>query len=423
MTIFTRRGALGLALSGVAAALVNGNHRAFAQVDASPLPIPDLIEPDDQGRILLELMKGKHAFSLDAGPVGTWGISGSYLGPVVRVRNGASVRMEVANRLDEASLLRVINVPARGVGDRTVQRLRQFAREMGLTAWDAAEAVAQGRTDTGVSGRSASGVREFVIAINGVRNRPNVHLSTVLELVLEATGYVEYLKTNDPETADERLESIDQLRAVMVQYDEMMGVAAELAAFLNDVALVADVDEVEGGASAVTLITLHNAKGLEYPVVFMVGMEEGVLPHIRSFDDPKQMEEERRLAYVGITRAGDLLYLTRAYRRYAMGNSSMNPASRFLGDIPRDLVRPWGSTTSGGGSRSYADTVALSPPAEPFAAAAAEFEPGTRIRHAKFGEGVVTAATVNGGDVEYHVEFDDLGAKRLLGSYARLVPV
>lgn len=329
----------------------------------------------------------------------------------------------VHNRLDEASLLRVINVPGRGVGDRTVQRLREFAREMGLTAWDAAEAVAHGRGDTGVGGRSASGVREFVIAINGVRNRPNLHLATLLELVLEATGYVEYLKTSDPETAEERLESIDQLRAVMVQYDEMMGVDAELSAFLNDVALVADVDEVEGGASAVTLITLHNAKGLEYPVVFIVGMEEGVLPHIRSFDDPKQMEEERRLAYVGITRAGDLLYLTRAYRRYAMGNSSMNPASRFLADLPKELVRPWGSTTSAGGSRSYAETVALAPPAEDFVAAEAEFAPGTRIRHARFGEGVVTGATVNGGDVEYQVVFDDAGPKRLLGSYARLVPV
>jgi DNA helicase II / ATP-dependent DNA helicase PcrA len=327
----------------------------------------------------------------------------------------------IHNPADEASLARVINVPARGVGARTIERIRDFATANSTSVWDACEAVARGRTDTGVGGRSASGVREFVLALNGLRAKQELHLVSLLDALLDATGYAGFLK-EDPETAEDRIESVDQLRGVMVQYDELMGREAELAAFLNDVALVADVDEVEGGANAVTLITLHNAKGLEYPVVFMVGMEEGVLPHIRSFDDPRQMEEERRLTYVGITRAEDLLYMTRAYRRYAMGNSSMNPASRFLADLPKEVVRPWGSTTSASGSRTYADAVALAPPAEEFAAKDPEFEPGTRVRHARFGAGVVTGATVNGGDVEYQVVFDEVGSKRLLASYARLVP-
>jgi DNA helicase-2/ATP-dependent DNA helicase PcrA len=330
----------------------------------------------------------------------------------------------IHNRLDEASLFRVINVPQRGVGDRTVARIREYAREMGIAAWDACEAVARGRDGTGVGGRSASGVRQFVAVVNGVREKQELQLATLLDTLLDATGYAVHLREQDPETAEDRLESIDQLRGVMAQYDEMMGQDRELAAFLNDVALVADVDEVEGGASAVTLITLHNAKGLEFPVVFMVGMEEGVLPHMRSFDDPRQMEEERRLAYVGITRAEDLLYLTRAYRRFTFGTSLSNPASRFLADIPKDVVRPWGATPGSGSPRpaGYAQAVAIAPPAEEFRPAEAEFEAGQRVRHAKFGNGVVLGATVNGGDVEYQVAFDEAGTKRLLASYARLVP-
>jgi DNA helicase-2/ATP-dependent DNA helicase PcrA len=212
------------------------------------------------------------------------------------------------------------------------------------------------------------------------------------------------------------------LRAVLVQYEETSAGEPDLAQFLHDVALVSDVDELESDEGAVTLITLHAAKGLEFPVVFMAGMEEGVLPHIRSFDDPRAMEEERRLAYVGITRAADLLYLTRAYRRFGNGTTHMNPASRFLADIPRDLARPWGAS---GRSRSYVET-ALAEPSESALEPAAEaaLQPGTRVLHPRFGPGMVISASKNGGDVEYQVAFDDdaHGTKRLLQTYARLVP-
>ena len=204
----------------------------------------------------------------------------------------------VHNRLDEASLLRVINVPTRGIGERTVQRLRQYGAELGLTTWDAAEAVAQGRPGTGVAGRAASAVRDFVAAINRLRDqRAQLQLGELLDAVLADTGYGRALREDEPDGGD-RLENVDQLRAVMSQYEEVNPDSPDLATFLQDVALVADVDEMRDEVDALTLITLHAAKGLEFPVVFLIGLEEGVLPHIRSFDDPLQMEEERRLAYV-----------------------------------------------------------------------------------------------------------------------------
>jgi len=327
----------------------------------------------------------------------------------------------VHNRLDEASLLRVINVPARGVGDRTVDRLRAHARESALAPWDACEAVARGQPLAGVTGRPAAGLRELVLAVNGLREKRQLPLTALFDALLDATGYVRYLKDSE-EDPEDRLENLLELRSVMGQYDvsggEAEGEGDTLSRFLQDVALVADVDELEAGATAVSLMTLHTAKGLEWPVVFIVGMEEGVLPHIRSFDDPRQMEEERRLAYVGITRARDLLYLTRSFRRSLMGATMSNPASRFLADIPRELTRPWGSTAS----RTYLEA-ASAPPVDDHLEEAedAEFDSGDEVRHQKFGVGKVVSARKNGGDVEYQVAFPEAGVKRLLQSYAKLV--
>ena len=205
----------------------------------------------------------------------------------------------------------------------------------------------------------------------------------------------------------------------MTEYEEIAGEDENgLAPFLRDVALVADVDEMKAEVDAVTLITLHTAKGLEFPVVFLSGMEEGILPHIRSFDDPRQMEEERRLAYVGITRAMDLLYLSRAYRRFVFGNQSANPPSRFLADIPKPLTRPYGSTP-----RSYMEAATAEP--EPELGGNAEgalWTAGDRVSHPKFGAGTVVSSQPNGGDIELVVTFESAGVRRLLQSYAKLVP-
>jgi len=324
----------------------------------------------------------------------------------------------VQNPLDEASLLRVINVPQRGIGTRTVDRLRDQAARTGTTIWSVAEALARGNGVEGVTGRSASAVWGFVHAIERMRAlaASGAPLTDLFDAVLGHTDYLKYLRDGDD--ADDRIANVEELRRVIGEYEDVGGEDRDLAVFLQDVALVSDVDELREGAPAVTLITLHAAKGLEFPVVFMVAMEEGVLPHIRSFDDPRQMEEERRLAYVGITRAEDQLYLTRAFRRYTMGGSASNPESRFLRDLPPGVSRPWGSTTR----QTYAEAVSATPIPEGPPPAHAVFEKGALVLHQRFGRGQVVAAVENGGDVEYTVDFETAGTKRLLQSYAKLVP-
>lgn len=320
------------------------------------------------------------------------------------------------NPRDEASLLRVINVPGRGIGDKTVDRLDEFARENGVTLWDACEGVAGG-LGAAITGRSAAAVAGFVHIINRLQADAGRPLPDLLDQVLTLTGYARYLQDGG-EDAEDRIENVLELRSLMSEYEEVGGEQGDLAAFLQDVALVADVDELREGTPAITLITLHAAKGLEYPVVFLIGLEEGVLPHIRSFDDPRQMEEERRLCYVGMTRAMDLLYLSRSYRRFSFGQQAANPPSRFLNDVPAHTKRPYGSTP-----RSYAEAAAAPSmfenvePAEDSMWAA-----GDRVAHPKFGPGVIVSAQKNGSDIEYVVAFESAGTRRLLQSYAKLVP-
>ena len=321
------------------------------------------------------------------------------------------------NPNDEASLLRVINVPGRGIGDRTIERLEEFARENDVTLWDACEGVAGGLGATGITGRSAAAVAGFVHIINRLQADSGRDLPQLLDQVLTLTGYAKYLQDGN-EDAEDRIENILELRSLMSEYEEVGGELGDLAAFLQDVALVADVDELREGTPAVTLITLHAAKGLEFPVVFLIGLEEGVLPHIRSFDDPRQMEEERRLCYVGITRAMDLLYLSRSYRRFSFGQTAANPPSRFLADIPAHTKRPYGSTP-----RTYAEAAAAPSLFENIEAAEdSMWQSGDAVAHPKFGPGVIVSAQKNGGDIEYVVAFESAGTRRLLQSYAKLVP-
>ncbi len=270
----------------------------------------------------------------------------------------------------------------------------------------------------GVTGRSASAVMSFVNLIEALQAQRTLPLPDMLDQVLSLTGYAKYLQDGD-ESSEERIENVLELRSVMTEYEEAAGEGGDLATFLQDVALVADVDELREGSSAVTLITLHAAKGLEFPVVFLVGLEEGVLPHIRSFDDPGEMEEERRLCYVGITRAMDLLYLTRSYRRFSFGAQSANPPSRFLSDIPTHLKRPFVSTP-----RTYVEAASAPPlfEADETSPAEAQWATGDRVVHPKFGAGTVVSSHTNGGDVEVVVAFESAGVRRLLQSYAKLVP-
>ncbi len=241
-------------------------------------------------------------------------------------------------------------------------------------------------------------------------------LVELFDRVVEASGYKQYLA--GMLDGDERWENILELRGVAQDYKDMAP-GEGLAAFLEGVALVSDVDSLEEKPDSVTLITLHQAKGLEFPVVFIVGMEEGILPHIKSFDDPAQLEEERRLCYVGITRAKRRIYLVHAFRRHLMGSSMVAGPSRFLQDIPARLVRSTSAWESE--ERRPADIASSARPQ--IEVELPVFKAGDHVRHGQFGEGVVVSYQRVRNDVEVTVAFDGAGVKRFLLSFAKLEKV
>ncbi len=329
----------------------------------------------------------------------------------------------VHNPYDSVSLRRVINVPKRGIGQKTVDGLMIWAQQLGMPPYTALQLLAHPPEEgfRGVEPPFASGARRTLVAflimldelIEVGKGSDVVHL---ISMVAERTGYKDYLLESD-DRGEDRWENIMELRSVAAEYRGLEP-DESLTALLDGVALVSDTDELDGKANAVTLITLHQAKGLEYPVVFLVGMEEGLLPHRRSIDDPDQMEEERRLCYVGMTRAKERLYLLRAFRRNMMGASNVNPASRFLEAIPQGLTANFSKTPKGYQTR--ADDLWWSPP-QPRAYAGPEYSAGDRVKHGAFGEGIVVSCGESGDEQVVTVAFKGAhGIKKLLLSYAPL---
>jgi DNA helicase-2/ATP-dependent DNA helicase PcrA len=333
----------------------------------------------------------------------------------------------IQNPNDSISLLRIINVPQRGIGDQTQAKLTAWARSAGLSIFETLrlmvpspekEEKAQPPFSPHIS---RTLVAFFHMMGELVAQAAQVNLVELLDLVIARAGYKQHL-VSEPQ-GEERWETVMELRTVAEQHRDLPPPEG-LAAFLEGVALVSDVDSFDESVPAVTLITLHQAKGLEFPVVFMVGMEEGLLPHFRSMDDPAQMEEERRLAYVGITRAKKRVYLVRAFRRTLMGRSMAAPPSRFLNDIPSYLVSTtswWqgGPTTEGRIAEAvYSWNKPTASPAQT-GPATTEFKAGEHVRHAQFGNGVVVSTRPLNGDSEVVVAFNG-GVKKLLLSFARL---
>ena len=336
------------------------------------------------------------------------------------------------NPADDVSLERILNVPPRGIGQRTVDELTRWSRTLGIPMRRAVEILAEDpEVETPIPRAGKASLSRLGAALKELQQAVNeLEAAELLDLVLQRTGYRDYILSDDDQGED-RWDNIRELRTVAADF---AGVPPPdgLAAFLEQVALVSDADNADN-VDGVTLITLHQAKGLEFPAVFIVGMEEGMLPHIRSFDDPGEMEEERRLCYVGMTRAKVRLYLTRAFRRRVMGNSLPGIPSRFLNDIPRELITsPEGEragrqetrASTRTGSRALAGSFALreieggtgdaAPVGPP------PFDPGDRVSHAAFGEGVVVNCKATKDDYEVTVAFDGSGVKRLLHSLAKL---
>ena len=285
------------------------------------------------------------------------------------VKDVAAYLRLLANPNDDVSLLRVVNLPPRGIGRRTLDELTRLARDRDASMFDAILAISPSANLGGplVAGpftpRAARALGDFRQLIEGLRaDAAQIGLVDLIENVLEKSGYRKHLAERD-ERADERLDNINEFKAAAKDFSEMEAPEA-LNAFLESVSLVRDIDSMEETRDTLTLITLHQAKGLEYSVVFMAGMEDGLLPHSRSMDEESGLEEERRLCYVGMTRAKDRLYLTRAFRRGFRGGMGPNLPSRFLLDIPNELVAGKGQT-SGDAPRNGAAYGVDAPPARP----------------------------------------------------------
>ena len=339
-----------------------------------------------------------------------------------------------ANPHDDVSLNRVINRPTRGIGQRTLDELMRLARDAGTSMYTAIEGLATSGDGAGIESvalapRAIRALTDFKSLIDGLASESErLSLIELMELAVERTGYRRHLLEDD-ERGEERIENIQEYVNSAGDFADLEGRDA-LNAFLEKVSLVSDVDELEEKAELVTLITLHQAKGLEYPVVFMVGMEEKLLPHSRSIEDPSEMEEERRLCYVGLTRAKERIYLLRAFRRGLWGRSEPTLPSRFLNDIPKDLI----ISPVRGNSRSAASpAVRLGPARTRFANGERAPTPpvdsnslrtGDKVRHASFGEGIVMSSSRSGADTELTVAFKEgHGVKRLLRSFAPLEKV
>ncbi len=332
----------------------------------------------------------------------------------------------IQNPNDDVSLLRILNVPARGIGDTTQNKLTAWARSAGSPLLETLRKVGPpagngNPTAPQFSPAITRTLSAFVQMIDEfIARSKQANLVELLDLVIERTKYRAYLAA-EPQ-GDERWETVLELRTVAEPHRDTPPPDG-LAAFLEGVALISDVDGYDEAMSAVTLITLHQAKGLEFPVVFIVGMEEGLLPHFRSLDDPTQMEEERRLAYVGITRAKQKVYLVRAFRRNLMGRSNASAPSRFLNDIPSYLVnnKSWWQGAASTEVRIQEAVFSWNKPAEAPApqGPVVEFKAGEHVRHEQFGSGVVVSSRAVNGDRELTIAFNG-SIKKLLLSFARL---
>ena len=346
----------------------------------------------------------------------------------------------VDNGQDDLSVRRIINVPKRGIGLTSINRVQEYAVRHEVGFYEALRAV-----DLIPNiGRGASKLESFVALIEHFKtDAQEMSISRLMKEIIEETGYVESLEAEDSEEAEARIENIDELMSKIVAYEdtcEEMNEPPTLSGFLEEVALVADIDSLDENSDYVVLMTLHSAKGLEFPHVYLAGLEDGIFPSYMTItaDDPEEVEEERRLCYVGITRAEKALTLTCARRRMIRGETQYNKMSRFLKEIPMELLSTGAvfekekeepaKQAAYMQARQAFRTKAFTAPksARQFGAPAGDgpgYGVGDRVRHMKFGEGTVTAIVEGGRDYEVTVDFDGPGTKKMFATFARLQKV
>jgi DNA helicase-2/ATP-dependent DNA helicase PcrA len=336
----------------------------------------------------------------------------------MEIKNMIAYLRVIFNPGDEVSLLRIINVPGRGIGAATVAKLRAFAGKRGCILYDALlEPEAAGLT-----GRLAGKIRELRGLLDGLRSGMGAWpLADLLERIMDDTGFAAELKAENSVQAQGRLDNLREMLTVARDFAKEED--ASLETFLQHIALVSDIDEAKNNEDAVTLMTLHSAKGLEYPVVFMPGMEEGIFPHERSLRNESAIEEERRLCYVGITRARRLLFVSGTDSRSIYGRTVSYRPSRFLLEIPKQLLDVCEGAKAflpPAPAQRAAPCNSLPPPAPPRAAGGAVFAAGDKVSHPRFGLGTVVSSIERDGFQEVAAAFPGQGIKRLNTKYAPL---
>ena len=357
----------------------------------------------------------------------------------------------IDNGRDDLAVKRIINIPKRGIGASTIAKVQDYADLHEISFYDAlrqADEIAE-------LGRSAVKLKPFVNMIQGFRSKLEYYgLEDLIKDIIETTGYVQELEAADEEDAQNRIENIDELISKIVSFEETHD-QPTLGEFLEEVALVADIDHVENGSNRVLLMTLHSAKGLEFPHVYLAGMEDGIFPSYMTIasDDPDEIEEERRLAYVGITRAKDDLTLTYARMRMVRGETQMNAVSRFVKEIPQELMdnrppvskfrieeeqpsvsRPRAILTPkrtaaenkpfiAGGGLGALSAAGISKGLGAVTGGKPDYDIGDRVKHVKYGEGTVTDLEPGPRDYKVTVDFDDAGQKIMYAAFAKLIKI
>ncbi len=333
----------------------------------------------------------------------------------------------IDNGQDDLAVRRIINVPKRGIGLTTINRVQENAleREVGFY-----EALLTAYMIPGI-GRSEAKLTSFVALIEHFKeSAKTMSISDLMKEILDYTGYLDELVAEDTIEAKSRIENIEELQSKIAAYEESCeGEMPTLSGFLEEVALVAEIDNLDEEKDYVVLMTLHSAKGLEFPEVYLAGMEDGIFPSYMSIDDKEELEEERRLCYVGITRAMENLTMTCARRRMVRGETQYNRMSRFLNEVPMQLLSTGGVALKKQDpfpepKKSFqAKNYVPYKPVQNFGVKSSEglsYDVGDRVKHMKFGEGMVTGIVEGGRDYEVTVQFDTVGVKKMFASFAKL---
>ena len=346
------------------------------------------------------------------------------------IRDMVAYLQVVNNPHDDVRLTRIINVPKRSIGARTVAVAAEIASGLGESIYSVikeADAYPQ-------LSRAASKLKEFVGLIDGLTKAEqsgDYTLAELYNLIIEHTNYVNYLKT-EKENSDVRIENIEELSSNIIKFEEDYGDEADLSSFLEEISLLSDIDNYDAESDTCVMMTLHSAKGLEFPVVFITGMEDGLFPSIASVMNPEEINEERRLAYVGITRAKEKLYLTKTKSRMLFGSTTYNKESRFVTEIPDELVERTGeSRMFQGTGQTYSSGIGSKPKTafnpsktgfyqKPAVKSGVTYAVGDSVLHKVFGKGMIVSTEKMGNDTLLEIAFDKAGTKKLMANFCKM---